>query len=235
MKRYLVVVFFLVLAAGGIYLYFSKGEIALFNDSSAYNAVPVSSPFFLEVSSARNLSPSNPVLGELENAGVGRSWFNFLHEADSVIEINDHLSKSFLNNPFILAYGVSGRNQLVPLIIKKAESSGQQKMAEAYFQALYPESRFAYNKKDYGQFIINEINRGAIVGPLYYSFADGLLLISPRSIMVEQSIRQMENPGLQKNSFFREVNKAVGTKGISLFINHQHIQGFFGNILNRNC
>jgi hypothetical protein len=233
MKRYLLVILFLVLAASGIYIYLSKGEIALFNDSSAYSAVPVSSPFFLEVSSARDLSPSNPVLGELEAAGVGKSWFQFLHDADSLIGIHDHLTKSFLNNPFILAYGVSGRNQLVPLIIKKAESSGQQKMAENFFQALYPENRFEYKKKEYGQFLINEISRVSSAGSLFYSFADGLLLISPRSILVEQSIRQMENPGLQKNPFFREVNKAMGTKGISLFINHQYIQGFFGNILNR--
>ncbi len=233
MKRYLLVILFLVLAASGIYMYLSKGDIALFNDSLSYSAVPVSSPFFLEVSSARDLSPSHPVLGELEAAGIGKSWFQFLHDADSVIVQHDHLPKSFLNNPFILAYGVSGRNQLVPLIIRKAESSGQQKMAEDFLHALYPENRFVYSKKEYGQFIINEINRGSSTGPLYYSFADGLLLISPRSILVEQSIRQMENPGLQKNHFFREVNRTVGTKGISLFINHQHIQGFFGNILNR--
>jgi hypothetical protein len=233
MKRYLVVFLFLVLAAAGVYIYLSDSDITLFNDSSAYKAVPVSSPFFIEISSARNLSPSHPVLGELENAGIGKSWFSFLREADSIIGIHDHLSKSFLNNPFILAYGVSGRNQLVPLFIKKSESSGQQKMAEGFIHALYPESTFAYHKKEYGRFIINEINRGSSIGPLYYSFADGLLLISPRSILIEQSIRQMEIPGLQKNPFFREVNKALRTQGISLFLNHQHIQGFFGNILNR--
>ena len=233
MKRILAVVLVLVLAAAGTYWYLSGNDMPFFKDTSIYKAIPVSSPFFFEVNSARAVSPSNAILAELDQAGIGSEWFDFIRQADSLVNANESLSKNFLNSPFLLAYSVSGRNQMVPLIIKRAESHGQQAMAENFFQLLYPPQKFRHSKKEYGKYQIHEITRTPPDNPVFYSFAGGNLLVSTRSIIVEQSIRQMENPGILKNPFFQDVNRSAGSQGISLFINHAYLPGFLGSIMNR--
>jgi hypothetical protein len=235
MKRNLIVVviLLLVLAAGGIYFYFSGKEMPFQRDTSVYKGIPVSAPFFFEFSSAKAVNMSHPVIHELTEAGIGHSWFNFLSKTDSLITNSDNLPKSLLNSSFILTYGFAGRNQLIPLIIRKAEGGTQHQM-EVFLNTMYPPSAFPYHHRDYGKHTITEISGKHSQGPIYYSFAGGLLLVSPNSIIIEQVIRQMATPGILKNPYFREVNKRTGSQGISFFINHANLNGFFGNILNRN-
>ena len=233
MKRKLVIAVFLLLAVAGGYFFFSTGKNSLFKDSSLYKAVPVTAPFFFEFSSARNIPLEHPVLLNLDEAGIGKGWFDFLHKVDSLIEFGADIPKSIRTNPFILAYGFTGRNDLVPLIIKKAESDNRVIALENLVKTLYPPGYFEYLKRDYDKQQITEVVRDGKEKLLFFSFANGLFLASPRAIILEQVIRQMETTGIQKNPYFLEVNRNAGTQDISFYVNHKWIGGFFGNFLNR--
>jgi hypothetical protein len=233
MRRYLVVVLILILAGAAGYYYYTTGRQNFSRDSSVYKAIPITAPFFFEISSVRHVNLNNPIIYELIQSGIGKQWFDFLQEADSLIGSDDHLSNSLLNNPFILTWGNLGRNQMIPLFIKKAESESRQKSLDAFINTYYPASDFSWHQKEYGQQQITEIRGKQSKESMFYSFTNGLLLVSPKSILIEQAILQMSTSGILKNPYFLEVNKMAGNPGIAFFINHERFDGFLGNILNR--
>ncbi len=233
MRRYLIIVFILILVAATGYYYFSGKQTSFPKDSSVYKAIPISAPFFFEINSVKNIPFNNAIIHELKEAGIGKLWFDFLYKSDSIVNTFDNLPKNLLNSPFIITWGYSGRNQMVPLLITRAENGQEHRSLEAFLNAVYPPENNAYIEKEYGNNAITEIIRKKPEVPLFFSFTNGLLLVSTKQILIEQVIRQMSTSGILKSPYFREVNRTAGSEGIAFFINHARFEGFFGNILNR--
>ena len=233
MKRYLILIILVGVAVVAGFFYFSTEKSPFTKDSSIYKAIPVSAPFFFEFNSIRNIPVDNPLFSELESAGIAKTWLGFLQKTDSLINVTEDLPRNLRNSSFILAYGYTGRNELVPLIITLAESNSRENALTNLIHTFYPPNDFKYQEKDYDRYRITGIDRGGKDGFLFYSFAGDLLLVSPRSILVEQVIRQMNTTGIHKNKYFTEVNKAAGSQTISLYVNHNWLNGFWVNILNR--
>lgn len=234
MKRNLIVILFLLLlAAGGyFYFYFPNKELPFSKDNSLYKAIPVNSPFFFELSSAKSVPFDNPLIRELDNAGIGSEWFAFLHKTDSLIDHTNGLSRNLQNSPFILAFDYTGRSELVPLIIKSADSNKRKEAFEKLLHTLYPPGNYNYSKKEYDNHRVTEISGDHAGEFLCFSFVNGLLLVSTKTIPVEKVIRQMQSPGIRKDSYFLEANKTAASQGVSLYINHSWLPGFFENVLN---
>ena len=235
MKKSLVFILILVIAVVAGYYFISGKKINFSRDLSIYKAIPVSAPLFFEISSAKAFSVNNQVVMKLAEAGIGVAWNEFLMKADSVIAGSDNLPKNLMNSPFIITWGISGRNELVPLLIKKADSDARQKLLLEFIGSMYPPPLFSYNERVYGNYKITEVRKGKDKDPLYYSFSKDLLLVSTKSIIIEQVILQMSTPGILKNPYFVEVSKAAGSDGVQMYINHSRFDGFLGSILTRRA
>jgi len=235
MKRNLIIVLFLVVAAAAGYYWFAGENTPFSKDNALYKAVPVSAPLFIEFNSMGAIPSGNLVINEMQEAGIANSWFEFLQKSDSLIQITEDLPGNLRNNPFILAFGISGRNELVPLITTKAESQNKQLAYELLIQKLYPSGSFSYTEKEYGKHTITEIAPAGGGESLFYSFANGFLLVSSKSIVIEQVLRQMSTRGILKNPYFTEVSRTTANTGISIFLNHAWINSFLANILTRSA
>ncbi len=235
MKRNLIIVLFLVVAAAAGYYWFAGESTPFSKDNALYKAVPVSAPLFFEFSSMGAIPSGNPVVKELQDAGIANSWFEVLQNADSLIHITEDIPGNLRNNPFIIAFGISGRNELVPIFITKAESQNKQSAYGLLIQKLYPTGSFSYTEKEYGKHTITEIASAGSSESMFFSFANGLLLVSSKSIVAEQVLRQLSTPGILKNPYFSEVSKAASNTGISIFLNHAWINSFLGNIFTRTA
>ncbi|MBW6536355.1 MAG: hypothetical protein K0B11_15200 [Mariniphaga sp.] len=233
MKRNLIIVVFVILAVAAGYFYLTDKSNPFLKDTSIYKAVPVSAPFFFELNSIRNIPFDNSFINELEKAGFGNNWFSFLHEADSLIIAKDDLPKSLRNSSFLLVYGTAGRNELVPLIITNSESNNRENALAKFIETVYSPANYNYSARDYGKHQITEITDKKNKEILFFSFANELLLASPRAIIIEQAIRQLSSNGIQNNPYFLEVNRSAISQNVSLFINHNWINSFFSGVLNR--
>jgi hypothetical protein len=233
MKRNLILAVFIILATAAGYLYFKNKSNPFLKDTSIYKAVPVSSPFFFELNSIRSIPFENSFISELEKAGIGKNWFNFLQQADSLIGIKDNLPKSLRNSSFLLAYGTAGRNELVPLLITNCGSENRENALVKFIETIYSPEEYNYSARDYGKHQISEITDNNNKEILFFSFADDLLLASNRAIIIEQAIRQLSSNGIQNNPYFLEVTRNTGSQDVSLFINHNWINSFFSGVLNR--
>ncbi|MEE4287156.1 MAG: hypothetical protein V2I31_13465, partial [Mariniphaga sp.] len=233
MKRNLILAVFIILATAAGYLYFKNKSNPFLKDTSIYKAVPVSSPFFFELNSIRSIPFENSFISELEKAGIGKNWFNFLQQADSLIGEKDNLPKSLRNSSFLLAYGTAGRNELVPLLITNCGSENRENALVKFIETIYSPEEYNYSVRDYGKHQISEITDNNNKEILFFSFADDLLLASNRAIIIEQAIRQLSSNGIQNNPYFLEVTRNTGSQDVSLFINHNWINSFFSGVLNR--
>ncbi|MFW5774069.1 MAG: hypothetical protein ACOCWD_05230, partial [Tangfeifania sp.] len=157
MKRSLVVIVFLLLAVVGGFFFFSRDKISFSKDTSLFKAVPVTAPVFIEFNSLKTVPLNNPLLQELQNAGIWTDFFSLTQNLDSLIENREELPGSLRNNQFILSFGFSGRNDLVPLIIAKAESSNRKDAFKNLVNTVFPASRYTYQTKEYGTHTITEI------------------------------------------------------------------------------
>jgi hypothetical protein len=231
MKRNLIIAFSLVLVSSIAYLWYSSGDTPFSKDLTLCEAVPVSSPFFFELSS---IPPDHPILHELEEAGIAKSWFMFLEKADSIIGHSDKIPNNLRNSSFILSFGFAGKNELFPVLITKVENPNRQNAVELFIRHLYPPGKFSYRERTYGKHTLCEIIPNETGSPLFYSISNELLLISSKSILVEQVLRQLSTPGILKNPFFLETALNADDQKLSLYINHEWLSGFIGTLFSSN-
>lgn len=233
MKRSIFFLIILILAVAAGFLYFSRDKITFSNDTSLYKAVPVSSPFFIEFRSLKSIPFENPAFSELKNAGIWHNFFETAQNLDSLIANNEELPGNLRDQRFILSFGFSGRNNLVPLIIMKAESGNRNNAYQDLLNTYYPSNEFNFQFKEYGNNSITEIVNAHENNSVFYSFVEDLLIISSKSLLVEQAIRQLPIKGILKDDYFREVNKTMSAQAeVSFYVNQVHFPDFLKQYLN---
>ncbi len=234
MKRNLIILFAIILAAVAGFFFFAKDEITFTKETSAYKAVPVTAPFFIEFQDLKSAKPANPAMQELRNAGIAANFFASIFQIDSLIQNNDDLPKSLRNEPFLLSFDFTGKNQLEPLLIINTGSTGKQKAVQNLINVLFPKNGYQYQTRHYDNEKVTEISGISGGKQIVYSFSEGLFLASSSSILVEQSIRQKGTQGILKNPYFNQAFKTVSSQSkISFFVNHEQFPTFLQQLLNR--
>ena len=234
MKRNLIIFLILVLALIAGFIYFTKDEVTFTRETSVYKAVPVTSPIFAEFSSLKSIPFDNPVLKELlENKNTG-SFLGRLQQLDTLIRNDKEIQNGLRHEPFILAFAFAGKNDLVPLLIKKADNNSKKKALENLLHQLLPQGKYKYETRDYNGYKITTISSPEEnVQPVYYCFSGGLFMASTRAILVEQSIRQLNTTNIVNNPYFLEANKTVTSQSdISWYINHKYFSDLLGKWMN---
>ena len=222
MKRNLIVILIILLATVAGFVYFTKDKPLFAKETSLYKGVPLSAPVFIEINALKSISLDNPILKELLETQKGILYLNKVAEIDSIIQTNIEIQGRLKNDPFILAFDFVGENNVFPLIIKKAENSNKQNEIEIFISILFPPNKFLYEEKDYSKHKITTIKTAQETTELHFCFTDGLFLASPKILLIEQSIRQLNTQSISNNSYFQKVNKTVNQQSeISWYINHQ--------------
>lgn len=233
MKRNLIIILIVALAAVIGFVYFTKDEVTFSKETSVYKAVPVSSPFFIEFSSLQSIPGDNPIVLELIKSEISTDFFDWIEKLDTIIQNEKGIQNSLRNEPFILAFSFAGKNDLVPLFLKKADSNNKRKALEKLVQVLFHSDQYSYEKRNYSGHKIITISSAENKNSMFYCLTGGLFLASPNSILLEQSIRQLTTQSILENPYFSKVNKTVTSQSeISWYINHQHFPDFMANWLN---
>jgi len=223
MKRNLIILFVVILAVVAGFIYFTKDEIIFSKETSMYKAVPVSAPVFVELSALKSVPLENPIVNELLAHEKDILFFRKVAMMDSLIRKNKEIQKGLRNESLLLAFDFVGENEVFPLIILKAETSGKQKSLEKFLSILYSQTNYAFVETEYSNHKITTVARS---NPnkevLHFCFIDGLFLASPKSLLIEQCIRQLNAQSITDDIFFSKVNKTVSAQSkISWYINHQ--------------
>ena len=233
MKRNLITGIVIILAIIAVVFYFSQTEHSFFKETSFYPAIPVSVPVFVEINSLKSLPYDSPLFEkwmDVERINGFRKW---IHQLDSIIKENGDIQGGLRSDRFVVAFGLMGDNQLTPLVIQKAESSGRKKSIEKLVKILFPEPEFSYTEIDYTGYKINSGTTASNKKSINYCFTSGLLIASTNLVLVQQSLLQLTEPGITKNSSFSLLTKSFKAEpDIAWFVNQQLFPDFLLEYVN---
>ena len=233
MKRNLILISIILLAFAAGFIYFTKDEPFFAKETSMYKAVPLSAPFFVELSGLKSIPIDNPILKEFIETDNENLLLNKVAKIDSLIQNNKEIQNNLRNESFILAFDFVGESKAFPLVISKAENSNKQKEIEKFLAILYSTNTSLYEEREYSKH--KTINTEQNKNELHFCFTDGLFLASPKSLLIEQCIRQLNTQSISDNSFFSQVNKTVSSQSeISWYVNHQTFPDFAALWLNNS-
>ena len=138
MKRNLIIILIAALTVVIGFVYFTKDEVTFSRETSVYKAVPVSTPLFIEFSSIQSIPVENPIVQEFVKSEIWNEFFELIEKLDTIIQYKKDIQNNLRNEPFILAFNFTGKNELVPIVIKKADSNNKRKTLENLMQVLFP-------------------------------------------------------------------------------------------------
>ena len=136
MKRYLIIILLILVAAVAGFLYFTKEEVAFTKESPLYKAVPLSAPLFLEADGLKAIPTDNPVVMELSGIPEFNNLLNEVSGIQNVIESEPEIQKQLGKRPVVLALDFVGKNVLYPVIISNLKSAKEREGLELLIEKL---------------------------------------------------------------------------------------------------
>lgn len=222
-KGIIIAVIVLLLGAAAVAVHFFKPQQFLFfRDTPAYKAVPADAALFVEINSLRSLLNDNAVLQEFFEAGIWPSFFEARDHFDSISNLPD--VSALRNEKLVVAFKFEGRNELSPLFIVQAGGENKQKHWFQIIDNFFPASAHQKKQRSYDNFTITDLSDAQGRNVFSYAFAEGLLLSGPKSVLIEQGLRQLDSHSLLENRGFKKVNTlAKKQEDISLYINQKYL------------
>lgn len=222
MKRKLLILFIILFVSAGGFYFLTKDKIIFEKETSLYKAVPVSAPLFIELNALKSVPVDNPLVKELLGFEKDVLFLRKVSFLDSLIQNNKDIQKGLRNESLVLAFDFVGESDIYPLVISRAAGKNKQKYFEKFLAVLYPLESFSHSKREYSDHEIETIKSSKDKDVLHFCFTDGLFIASPKVLLVEKCIRQLNTQSITENLFFTQVNKSVMAQSkITLYINHQ--------------
>ena len=233
MKRSLIIIIAgAAILALAIILYFINDRNVFRKESSLYKAVPISSPVFFEASSLKAFPSDNLLVRELSDiASLGAAQQKLERTLNTISEVKE-IQKSWGRRPFILAFDFVGEDKLQPVLISNIGSGEELKGLEILIEQMMDLAGVTPQERRYSGYKVLSITN-AEGKSLHYCAAGGLVIISPESILVDKSLRQLSSENLTDMRNFNRVNKTASSSAdLSCYINHDRFPELWSHFLN---
>ncbi|MFH2142983.1 MAG: hypothetical protein ABIJ97_11205, partial [Bacteroidota bacterium] len=218
------------------YKYMKKQTIV---STEIYNAVPVSTAFFIE---SRNFS------GLIKNIKSNLYWPDLMHIPyfnklnlqikflENLISTNSSLDDMLKNQPVIISAHLNGKNNYSFLFFSGLSGIfGEDQVIDLLKNKL--EGKANIIERNYNNKIIYDVKMNSNEEPGDFSFAicDNIFILSFSSILVEDALRQMgSSASLSNMSDFRKVSSTAGKNvDANIFINYKTFNKLFSLFLDK--
>jgi hypothetical protein len=235
MKRIAIFLVPVLIVAVAAYFYFSPREFSFLGESPAYHAVPLDAPLFFEISSTRSIPLANAMFQEIKDANLWQSFFSLNEKFDFLITKSAEVPSGLRTDKLLIAIKYEGRNEITPLFIIPYSGSSKKRGWNALIEAWFPIAEFSRNERNYDHFSVIDIANNQSRNIFSYAYAEGLLLASPKSVLIEQALRQLNSSGISGNPGFVKVNRSASKQAqAAIYINHRFFPGFLARWLNND-
>lgn len=220
MKKALIAVLIVIVALVAGYVYFTKDEVIFSKETTLYKAIPETVPVFVELSSLDAPPMDNPIVQQLCEIEDIQWLFDLIRQTKSTVKNTKTIGSQLIKRPAVVALDFVGDNELSPVIICHLKSSSERSGFEELISKMAGNNVGPFTTRKYsGHKITDVLMDGG--KSLYFSVIDGLVILSPESILIEKCIRQLGVQGIMENNYFRKVNKSVTAQSeVSWYINH---------------
>lgn len=196
----------------------------VFETTGAMKAVPASSPLFIKINKPTTFFdniPKNEMAKTLGQIGELTPLIEQLNHINTLINDNDDYKKLIKGNELIITLNYSGKDNFSPMLLIALKSKSESDLTNNILNKLKSESQATIDTRRYNKVIINEIK--ANNKTFYLAVNKGVLMISDKSMMVEDAIMQLEIESIENDPELTALLKTVGKQAdLNLFINHKH-------------
>lgn len=223
------IVFVLILAALSwvSYRYFISQQS--FEPEAAYCAVPVNSPFILEINSLGELVQSIQQKNQMHEALSAIPQYKSLSlqliQLDSTLKASPELKNLFKKHALLVSAGLTGKEKFDFLFILGFPNKSVKEAGENFIRTHFGDTK-SWEERSYDKYSIftSAKNNQSIS----YSMVDGVLILSPNGVLVESALQQCSNESnLNNNPDFSQIKLTAGKNSTAnLFLNHKSLPSF---------
>lgn len=224
----IIVILLIGLVVGGIYYYRTNNNNVEVKISDIYKYIPTDAALIIESKNISNLNSalnhsSKPwsLLTNLKEIQKINKQINFI---DSIMKYHPLFKFNSNKGPVILSFHPSGKNDINYLFIINLGNNSNVSSAKSIIQDLYHQ-KASITEKTYNDEIIYSVlsSETFAISSFHFYFKNGLLIISPSSLIIESVIRLIKSDySLLNNASF---NKVISTSGknvaANIFINNK--------------
>ena len=194
--------------------------------SDLIEAIPATSPLFVKINKPAILFQGlsgNPMVETLNTLPGFHSFFEHFDSISSFINQNNEYQKLLRGNEVFLVLNYSGRNDINPILLISLKSKTDIATANNLINHFKTNPTYRVESRKYNRVHIYEIKADNYA--LSLSINKGVLIISNKSIMVEETIAEQINDEPDNNNQLAKLFKTMSFQAdLNLFINHKHAE-----------
>ncbi|MCF8372043.1 MAG: DUF3352 domain-containing protein [Bacteroidales bacterium] len=200
-----------------------------FEPDAAYSAVPVNSPFILEINNLNDLVGAIRQKNQMHEALKAIPQYNKLSRQlilfDSSLKVNPGLKNYFNDHALLLTAGITGKGKFDFLFIVGFPNSSIKEAGESFVRNRFG-SKDSWQERDYDKYSIYTSTKGG--SSISYSIANGVLIISPNGVLVESALQQCSSDSnIAGQLGFSQIKLTAGKNSTAnLFVNHKALPTF---------
>lgn len=229
------------LVLSGIYYYLKKNNNVEIKISDIYKYIPTDAALIIESKNISNLNSalnhsSKPwsLLINIKEVQEVNKKINFI---DSIMKYHPLYKLNLNKGHVILSFHPSGKNDINYLFIVNLGNNSNISNAKSIIQDLYHQ-KANITEKTYNDEIIYTVlsNENFAISSFHFYFKNGLLIVSPSSLMIESVIRQIKNNYSLYNyvSFYKLISTSGQNVTANIYINNKLFPRLWKNWLNNN-
>ena len=225
MRKLIYILVFVVVAALSAWFFLMKDSVTIFDDNSAFKAVPIHSPLIIEVKNIpailSSFSETNQITSELKNIGVIDQLSKELSFIKNLQSSDNEFAQLSTNSPLLVSVNFLGKNEadflfLVSLKSKKEKNTVLDIIKKTASPAPVVSKR-TYDETEIYQTAINN-------SEFTFAFPNGIFVASKRALLVEDAIRQSGTENLTNRADFQKLRKTSNSNTLAnVYINHRRI------------
>ncbi|MBK8806853.1 MAG: DUF3352 domain-containing protein [Bacteroidales bacterium] len=239
MQKKIVLIVFIICSIGILillFLYFSKDRQVV--QSPVFKAIPLNTVLVYEIKNIGDFinleDKDNKIFKELINIPSVAELNNTIRFIDSLFVASGKMQSIYEKNLFI-TNNLLGQKQSEYLFLIPIDLQNEKALYENFILSSLGE-KAEVKRKEYEKETIYEIALyDSKYSSFYFSFIDGVLLLSFSSVIIETSIRQIASDvSLLQDEAFSRVNSTAGENiEVNVYVNMKLLPTFFSSITNK--
>ena len=239
LKRIITISACVILGGVLLYAYFFLHDFKNYKNNNAIKGIPTDVSFIFRIDNPSNIieffKEKNDYSNDLKTFKWFDSFYNIISKIDSSDFFNNKAFNNIKNKSLTISLHQEGKNTISPLFIYEVNNKAEKNLLSSLLTDNKP-TIWNVTERKYNSNSIYKIIDNAKVFKAYISFENGLLLISPSSLIIEKSLRQLDTEySLEKENTFNQLFKTAGDNSdINLFINFQNSSDLLNNLFKQD-
>ncbi|MGF7140286.1 hypothetical protein [Roseimarinus sediminis] len=193
-------------------------------NTNVFKAIPQSSPLVFKINKPVDFIEhfnTNKMIQTLHDSTREASIFAMLHKINALAKDQPVFYKVLKGNEVIVSLNHSGREQINALVLRAVKNNDDSDQYQKLLNSIKNDHQSQLLANKYNKVALYEITTAGFT--FYTALHKGIIMLSDRSLLIEESIRQLNADHSAYSDALQPLLKTIGQQAdINTFINHQH-------------